>query len=117
MFTQALTLCVTLCILGRMTDIITPGWTLGDRLRKARSQAGIGSEQMATIIGASRGTISNYENDHTDIPVKAITKWATATGVPVSWLIHGDDPDLRSRCFSAEIDQLELFANTAAVAA
>jgi transcriptional regulator with XRE-family HTH domain len=117
MFVLSLTLCTRLCILGRMTDIITPVWTLGDRLRKARSQAGIGSEQMAAIIGTSRGTISNYENDHTDIPVKAITKWATATGVSVTWLIGSDDPDLRSRCFSTEIDQLELFANTAALAA
>jgi transcriptional regulator with XRE-family HTH domain len=99
-----------------MANTVTPVWTLGDRLRKARSQARIGSEQMATIIGTSRGTISNYENDHTDIPVKALLKWSSATGVPVDWLIQDDDPDLRSRCFSTDLDQLELFA-TLAVAA
>jgi transcriptional regulator with XRE-family HTH domain len=78
-----------------MTETITPVWTLGDRLRKARSQAGITSEQMAATIGTSRGTISNYENDHTDIPVKAIMKWSALTGVSLEWLISGDEPNVK----------------------
>ena len=57
-------------------------------------------EEMASIIGTSRGTISNYENDHTDIPVKAMMKWSSATNVPVSWLIGEAGSGVRSRCFT-----------------
>jgi transcriptional regulator with XRE-family HTH domain len=61
--------------------------------------AGIGSEQMAAVVGVSRGTISNYENDHTDIPVKAVLKWAEITHVSVDWLIGVDtESAIRSRC-------------------
>lgn len=83
-----------------MPDTLTPTWTLGDRLRKARMVAGIGSEQMAAIVGVSRGTISNYENDHSDIPARALMKWSAETGVPVEWLMGSDDPEIKSRCFS-----------------
>lgn len=42
-----------------------PAWTLGDRLRKARTAAGITTDEMARDIGRTVRTISNYENDST----------------------------------------------------
>jgi transcriptional regulator with XRE-family HTH domain len=101
-----------------MSSTTAPTWTIGDRIRKARRAAGIDSTgDMADLVGVSRNTITNWEADRTQPNVMALRAIAAATGVSVTWLIGGDDPDLRSRCFSTEIDQLELFANTAAVAA
>jgi predicted transcriptional regulator len=100
-----------------MSDTMIPTWTIGDRMHKARRSSRIGSAEMADRIGATRATVSNYENGRTEPPIKVIQRWSEATGVPITWLIEGDDPEIRNRCFSAEIDQLELFANNAAVAA
>jgi transcriptional regulator with XRE-family HTH domain len=98
-----------------MTQTTTPNFTLGDRLRKAREYADVSSAAMAEALNVSRNTVTNYEHERTPITVAALVVYADVTGVPVSWLIGGDDPDLRSRCFSAAVDQLELFANTYAL--
>lgn len=77
---------------------ITPTWTLGDRLRKARDVAGITSQDMADRLGVSRNTITNYENDHTSPSVLAVRAYASETGVDIEWL-YGTTTDARSRCF------------------
>lgn len=86
---------------------LTPVWTLGDRLRKARDFAGITSTDMAGRLGVSRNTITNYENDHTSPSVLAVRAYATETGVDIDWLTDG----ARSRCFSTgdPPDQLTLW--------
>lgn len=93
----------------------THTFTLGDRLRKARREAGVTSQDMAELLSASRTTVSNYENGRSEPTATTVAQWSDITGADLVWLIVGDA--LRSRCFSTEIDQLELFANTAAVAA
>lgn len=103
-----------------MSDTMIPTWTIGDRMHKARRSSQIGSAEMADRIGATRATVSNYENGRTAPPVKVIQRWSEATGVPITWLIDGDDPEIRNRCvlqLDDGIDQLELFANNAAVPA
>lgn len=81
-----------------MTDIAAhaPSWTLGDRLRKAREFAGLEQGELATRIGVSRGTVSNYELGHGTRPPKRIVlrAWAAECHVPYAWLV--DDPlDIR----------------------
>lgn len=75
---------------------LTPVWTLGDRLRKARDFADITSADMAERLGVSRNTITNYENDHTRPSLLAVRAYSDETGVDLDWLA-GDDA--RSRCF------------------
>ena len=82
---------------------ITPTWTTGDRLRKARELAGISSIEMAEHLGVSRNTVTNYEHDNTRPPLMAIRAYAAETGVPIEWLIGEDDADLRNRCFSTDV--------------
>lgn len=80
-----------------MEQTLTPTWTLGDRLRKARDFADISSTDMAERLGVSRNTITNYENDHTRPSLLAVRAYANETGVDVEWLMG----DVKSRCFSA----------------
>jgi transcriptional regulator with XRE-family HTH domain len=70
-----------------MTNTQTPAWTLGDRLAKARSAAGIGSQDMADRLGVVRNTITNYEHDRTRVPHAVVVLWAQETNVPLDWLI------------------------------
>src|SRR5437868_6128097 len=77
-----------------MTDIAVhvPSWTLGDRLRKARELAALEQGELASRIGVSRGTVSNYELGRGTRPPKRIVlrAWAAECHVPYSWLV--DDP-------------------------
>lgn len=66
-----------------------PEWTLGDRLRKAREDAGLSQVELALSIGVSRGTIGNAElDDRRPLPI-TLRAWADATGVPLEWLLTG----------------------------
>ena len=68
-----------------------PEWTLGDRLRKAREDAGFSQDELATAVKVSRATISNAEVG-ARVPLRVtIAAWAEATGVPESWLLGGGD--------------------------
>ena len=42
-----------------------PTWTLGDCLRKARTEAHVSTEGLAAELGVSRNTITNYETGKT----------------------------------------------------
>lgn len=72
-----------------------PGFTLQDRLRKAREYAGLDQQQLADRMGVSRGTVGNAE--HGKVKVRAITirAWALACGVDATWLEHGTTPPPR----------------------
>ena len=65
---------------------------MGDRLRKAREHAGLGSQQMADLLFVSRNTITRYEGDSVRITVVKLRRWAEVTGVPVGWLAGDPDP-------------------------
>jgi transcriptional regulator with XRE-family HTH domain len=101
-----LTLYLVRSIMHMSEAYTVPEWTVGDRLRKARESAGIGVAEMALRLGVSRNTITNYEHDHRAPSLRALREWSAITGVPISWLIEGDEPEVRSRCFS----QPSLFA-------
>lgn len=70
-----------------------PVFTIGDRLRKAREEAGLDQGDFAIATGISRGTISNYERDEGTPKLPYLTVWAMRTGVPVKWLQTGEYPD------------------------
>jgi transcriptional regulator with XRE-family HTH domain len=66
-----------------------PEFTLGDRLTKARNDAGISQEQMADLVGCSRRTIVRYENGQSDVPRGVVLAYCVSTWTKLSWL----DPD------------------------
>jgi transcriptional regulator with XRE-family HTH domain len=65
---------------------MTPQWTRGERLRKARTTAGITVEVMARHLGCTERTIRNYELGSTRPNKPTMTVWATLTDVPLWWL-------------------------------
>lgn len=70
------------------TELI-PEWTLGDRLRKARSLTGMSVREFAEHIGVSHGTITNAEHDARGVRPITMKAWALATGVSIEWLETG----------------------------
>ena len=71
---------------------VIPEWTMGDRLRKARSLTGQTTREFADTLGVSQATVTNAENDHRAVRRITLRAWAMATGVPVEWLEHGVTP-------------------------
>lgn len=73
---------------------IHPEFTIGDRLRKARSLLGpdMDVRRFSELIETSKNTVTNYELEKTD-PEKMkpiiIKAWAMATGVDYNWLMYG----------------------------
>lgn len=76
---------------------IVPTFTIGDRLRKARTMLGTDMDvkRFADLIAVSKNTITNYELENTD-PARmkpiVLRQWAMATGVDYEWLLHGETP-------------------------
>lgn len=69
-----------------MTDLDTPVWTLGDRLRKAREHAGLNQQEMADALGVTRGTLAGYEHDVREPRRAVVVAVSQLTGVAVEWL-------------------------------
>lgn len=69
-----------------------PQWTLGDRLRKARIDAGLTQAQLEEHAGISRRSAVNYEQGKTAPGRKELIAWSVATGVPLVWLETGEAP-------------------------
>ena len=74
-----------------------PSFTIGDRLRKARTLLGsdMDVKAFAELLGVGRNTITNYELEKTSqdrMKVIVLRQWALATGVDYDWLLNGDGP-------------------------
>ena len=76
-------------IVYSMTMLDNRTWTLAKRLKNARLLAGLEQAELAKLIGASRNSISNYENGHTEPSVTTFVLWAEATSASLEWLAEG----------------------------
>lgn len=65
-------------------------WTTGNRLAKARNAAKVSSEGMASQLGVTRTTVSNYEHDRTRPTRAVLVVWSQVTGAPLEWLEGSD---------------------------
>lgn len=75
-------------------DYHIPQWTIADRFRKARTDAGLSQQQLADRIQISKKSIGNYETGATThMRRNVVNQWALATGVPVAWLMFGTVSD------------------------
>jgi DNA-binding XRE family transcriptional regulator len=62
------------------------------RLRIAREHAGLEQDELADLIGVSRGTIGNAEKGRVQPRKIVVNAWAMACGVPASWIWTGKPP-------------------------
>jgi transcriptional regulator with XRE-family HTH domain len=53
----------------------------------------MGQVELAQITGLSRQTVSNYERGIVTPRRSGVTLWALATGVPLGWLLTGEEPE------------------------
>lgn len=67
-------------------------WTIGDRLRVAREQAGYEQREFAAMTGISRTTIKNYERGTTAPKPPMLAAWCLATGFSKEWILTGERP-------------------------
>lgn len=63
------------------------------RLRIAREFAHLEQTELAERMGISRTSISHAESGRTQPRRITLNAWALATGVPVGWLMTGEQPD------------------------
>jgi transcriptional regulator with XRE-family HTH domain len=78
-----------------------PVWTLGDRLRKARREAALGTSAMAARLRCHRNTVLGWETDKVIPPLQMVVRWSRVTHVPLPWLLEDFDPpnDPASECY------------------
>lgn len=70
-------------------------FTLGDALRKSRTQPQIGSrlsqEFMAERLHVSRPTVGAWEKGETTVPFWVVKAWSQITGWPMGWFEETTD--------------------------
>lgn len=65
---------------------VIPGWTMGDRLRKAREIAELTQAGLSEALDEPRRAIVSYESDERLPKRPVLIAWALRCGVDFSWL-------------------------------
>lgn len=60
---------------------------LGERVRRIRLDLGWSTEKMASKIGLSQESVSNWEAGRTKIPLERLRKFSEVTGFPMSYIL------------------------------
>lgn len=72
------------------SPITMPAWSIGERVRKARTHAGLSRKEMADRINVSVRTLSRWENDVTTPRGSTLSLIALLCNVPVFWMLDVD---------------------------
>lgn len=64
-------------------------YVLNENIHRLRKERGMTQEELAKLVGVSKSTISNYENDMTRPACSKLSKIADALGVTVPELFEG----------------------------
>lgn len=83
---------------------------IGQKLKKARQKAGVTQEQIAEVIGVSRQTISNWENNRSYPDIASVLRLSEAYEVSLDELLKEAD-DMKKQ-EQTQIDFLEKYWNT-----
>jgi predicted transcriptional regulator len=81
---------------------------IGERLRKARLEAGgMSQRELGELLGVTERSIQAYEQGQT-VPYRFGARLTEVLGVPVSWLWYGDDArsSTSSDQFNAMMEEL-----------
>ena len=61
-----------------------------ERIAFARKQSGLNQSRIATVIGVSRESISQWESGKTEPTRENLAKFSKATNAPIGWLLSDD---------------------------
>ena len=67
---------------------------LSKRIKVARVGAGLTQNDIAPLVGVSRGTIAAWENGYNEPQLGDAVRLAAATGVTLDWLAEGVPVDI-----------------------
>lgn len=73
-----------------------PGMELNARIYKARKDADLTQEQLASAVGKTRGAVAQWESGEVRPRHSTLQAIATATNKPLSWLVNGTGDDAPS---------------------
>lgn len=65
---------------------------IGSKIRNARKECGLTQEQAADLLGVSRQTISNWENEKTYPDIISVIKMSERYDVSLDYLLKGERP-------------------------
>jgi len=69
-----------------------PNFEMRHRLQLAREFAGLGRGELADRMEISRNSVINAETGRTTPRKIVLNAWAMACGVPVTWILTGEQP-------------------------
>ena len=81
----------------------------GDRLREARTKAGLSVEQLAERVQKAASTVRAHENGQNGIKAPMADRYARALSVSPSWLLYGRSADDRGQL--PELSELPLLTS------
>lgn len=64
-------------------------FTLGDRIRKARTEAGLDQRSLAAELGVNRNTVALWEHDTAQPRTTSLIAVAAVTDTDLAWLEEG----------------------------
>ena len=93
-----------------MATMRVPEWTLGERLAKARKEAGLTQEEIAELLQVSHSTVAKWEGNvgQPRDMLSRIHQWSELTRVDFHWLITDDPPRKKQRGKSRPTNQWRL---------
>lgn len=77
---------------------------LGKRIQQAREEAGLNQEQLASMLGCSQPTLSNYEKGKSRIYLTQLQKVAEILNKPASYFLEAMEPAESERVRSLSPD-------------
>ncbi len=66
---------------------------IAERIKRARTEAGLSRKGLSNLIGISPRTIERIENGEQEVTVQRVKLFATATGKSAAWLQGDEEPD------------------------
>ena len=77
---------------------------IGERIQRARREAGLTQEEMAELASFSKRSLQDYEAGIT-IPYRHMREIAALTRKPTEWFLYGEDPEVSD--LAQRVDQLQ----------
>lgn len=72
-------------------------FTIGQRIRAVRQQAGLSLDRLAEALGCSRRALINWEQNAAEPPIGILPKLRDLCNVDPEWIIRGEDLVPQSR--------------------
>jgi transcriptional regulator with XRE-family HTH domain len=70
--------------------------SVGERIKQARTEAGLTQDELADLIGVGMRQVQYYEAGESN-PYRKLSRIAEVTSRSVGWILHGDEPAANER--------------------